>query len=84
MWFSEPLPAEKLDLAISLTAKSDVFISIGTSGVVQPAASLPIIAGQNNSTLIEINTNPTKLSHLMDYVFQGQAGKLLPNLIDQL
>ena len=84
VWFSESLPSKELHSAYSAAASCDIFFSIGTSGIVQPAASLPVIAKRNKSLLIEINPNKTHLTPIMDYSFNGSAGELLPILIDQL
>ena len=58
-----------------------MFFSIGTSAVVQPAASLPILAQQNGAITVEINPEPTPLTAQMSYVFEGKAGEVLPDLV---
>ncbi|MBS1248740.1 MAG: NAD-dependent protein deacylase [Chloroflexi bacterium] len=84
VWFGENLPPDALEASLSAAKKSDLFLSIGTSAIVQPAASLPKIALNNGATVVEINPNPTPLSDLVDYRFQVQAGKLLPALMAAL
>jgi NAD-dependent deacetylase len=64
VWFGEALPAEALDAAFAAAARCDVMVVIGTSGVVQPAASLVELTRYNGSRVIEINPNASELSHL--------------------
>ena len=84
VWFGETLPAEALDAAFKAAAECDLFLTIGTSGVVHPAASLPLVALDNQATVVEINPAPTPLSHQMSYVLPGPAGQILPVLIEAL
>lgn len=58
-----------------------VFISIGTSGVVQPAASLAYAARNNGSVVVEINAEPTPLTPKVDFSFHGRSGEILPALV---
>ncbi len=64
VWFGEALPPDILQEAIELCEKSDVILVVGTSAVVQPAASLPLIVKRNGGMIIEINPDETPLSHL--------------------
>lgn len=66
VWFGEPLPERGLAEAFQAAHRCDVFAVIGTSGVVQPAASLADVAKGLGATVIEINPNPTELSALAD------------------
>ena len=59
----------------------DVFLSIGTSGVVQPAASLAYAARNRGAALVEINLEPTPLTPKADYFLQGKSGEILPELV---
>ena len=59
----------------------DVFFSVGTSALVQPAASLPVVALQAGATVIEINPNKTPITDLLHYSLQGQSGEILPQLV---
>lgn len=81
VWFGEALPAGALDAAIVATTTCDVFLSIGTSTVVQPAASLPFEALRAGATVVEINPDPTPLTDHADYVLQGPAGEVLPAVL---
>lgn len=81
VWFGENLPPQALRAAVEATEEADVFFSIGTSAVVEPAASLPLIARQAGATLVEINPDPTPVTGHADYVLQGPSGVILPVLV---
>jgi NAD-dependent deacetylase len=66
VWFYEPLPAGALEAAFAAAQTCDVLLVIGTSGVVQPAASLVDVAKVNGARVIEINPNPSELSSMAD------------------
>jgi NAD-dependent deacetylase len=80
VWFGEGLPARTLEQAYRAAERSEVFLCIGTSAIVHPAASLPLIALRGGAYVIEINTEETALSLLAHLLIQGQAGVLLPEL----
>ena len=84
VWFGESLPQKELQLAFDIAACSDVFLSIGTSGVVQPAASLPLVARENGAYVCEINIEETILSSQMNEAILGSSGEILPLLIESL
>lgn len=81
VWFNETLPINALQLAYEKTGEAEVFFSIGTSAVVQPAASLPVAALRNGAIVIEINPAPTPLSGQMTFVLEGKSGDILPALV---
>jgi NAD-dependent deacetylase len=87
VWFGEPLPAEALEAAFqsvrrcpqrSTTRRSHLTLVIGTSALVQPAASLPLLAREHGAYVIEINPQPTPLSDLVDEVIRQPAAVALP------
>jgi len=82
VWFGEPLPAEVLRVAMEAAAQAQVFLVVGTSAVVQPAASLPLVARRAGARVIEINAEPTPLSDVVDASFLGKSGELLPRLVE--
>ena len=84
VWFGEPIPEAVVSAAFSRIATCQVFFSIGTSGLVEPAASLPRIARQHGSKVVEINLEPTPLTHLADFSLHGRSGKLLPELVNEV
>ncbi|MEJ5240992.1 MAG: NAD-dependent deacylase [Anaerolineales bacterium] len=81
VWFGEMLPRQALEAAIAAARRAQIFFSIGTSGVVQPAASLPYAAKRNGAVVIEINLEETPLTPRADFAFQGKAGQVLPALV---
>jgi NAD-dependent deacetylase len=81
VWFGEPLPEGLMKEAEHAVAACEVFLVIGTSAVVYPAAGLVPFAKQSGATVIEINPEPTPFSETVDFALQGPAGELLPNLL---
>jgi len=84
VWFGEPLPRQELEAAVTAARSCQVFFSIGTSGVVQPAASLAFAAHNKGALVVEINAEPTPLTPKTDYVFHGRSGEVLPALLRAL
>jgi NAD-dependent deacetylase len=84
VWFGESLPIDTLQRSIEAARRADVFLSIGTSGIVHPAASLPIYALDSGAILVEVNPDSTPLTNIAHYVLQGKSGNLLPALIQQV
>jgi NAD-dependent deacetylase len=82
VWFGESLPQAELQKAVNATRACQIFFSIGTSGVVQPAASLARAAHANGATLIEVNADPTPLTPSVDFAFHGKSGEILPALVN--
>jgi NAD-dependent deacetylase len=82
VWFGEMLPRDQLEAAVEAARSCEVFCSIGTSGVVQPAASLAFAAHNRGAVVIEINAEPTPLTPKADYFLQGKSGEILPQLVD--
>lgn len=80
VWFGENLPASALVAASTAAQTCDVFMSIGASGLVQPAASLPYLALRHGAVVVEINPDETPLTAQVTYVFNGLAGQVLPIL----
>jgi NAD-dependent deacetylase len=81
VWFGEMLPVEALETASEAARRCDLFLSIGTSSLVHPAASLPYEALEGGATLVEINPNQTPLTRQANFVLQDRAGEVLPNLL---
>lgn len=82
--FGEMLPQDALRDAGYLTTTADVFLSIGTSVIVQPAASLPFTALRAGATVVEVNPSPTELTPAADYSVQEPAGGALPNIWEEI
>jgi NAD-dependent deacetylase len=80
VWFGESLPPEAMNRATAAAIDCDLCLSIGTSTLVQPAASLPFVALQSGATVIEINPVPTALSSKAHFSLQTTAAVALPAL----
>jgi NAD-dependent deacetylase len=81
VWFGEALPRDQLEAAVEAARSCQVFLSIGTSGVVQPAASLAYAARNRGAVIVEINLEPTPLTLKADFFLQGKSGEVLPQLV---
>ena len=79
--FGEPLPQAALDMANIAARNCDMFIVLGSSLVVYPAASLPENAKNNGAILIIVNIDPTPLDNIADYVLNYSASKFLSEII---
>ena len=84
VWFGEAIPDEALNASFAAAADCDLFLSVGTSSLVYPAAGLASLAAESGATVVEINPNPTELSSQFDYAIAGNAGVVLPELVDSL
>jgi NAD-dependent deacetylase len=73
-----------MDAALRASTSCDVFLSVGTSTVVYPAAALPFEALRAGATIIEINPGPTPLTDQAHYVLAGAAGLVLPELLSRI
>ena len=82
VWFGESLPRAELEAAVEASRSCELFLSIGTSAIVQPAASLPYAARNRGATVVEVNPDATSLTPKAHYFLQGKSGELLPNLIE--
>lgn len=78
VWFGESLPGEAMESAFAAAQRCQVMLVVGTSAVVQPAASLPLMALQNGARVVEINPHPTPLSAAADEVIREPAAAALP------
>lgn len=83
VWFGEMLPQQAWQHAELAASECDVFISIGTSSIVYPAAGLAGLAKSHGATIIEVNPNPTN-APVVDIQLEGKAGDILPALVAAL
>lgn len=81
VWFGEMLPAEIFEQAAEAARRCQLFLTIGTSAAVYPAAGLPLMALQHGAYVVEINTEKTDISHLVNEILSGKAGEILPELV---
>ena len=85
VFFGEPIPQAALWQAQINAQQCRVMLIIGTSGVVEPVASLPLVAKGNGAYIIEINPEPSFLtSRATDLFLQGKAEEFLPVILDGL
>ncbi len=82
VWFGEMLPETALAAATEAIGGCDLFLSIGTSSLVYPAAGLPYEARAAGATVVEINPDETPLTPHVDFSVRGGAGEVLPALVE--
>ena len=80
--FGQPMPVAPMQLAEQASLACDLFIAIGSSLVVYPAAGFPVMAKQNGAALVIINNEETDLDPLCDLVIHQQIGTTLSAAID--
>jgi NAD-dependent deacetylase len=81
VWFGEMLPEGVFESALEAAGRCELFLTIGTSAVVFPAASLPITAKKSGAYVVEINTERTDISYHVNEVILGKAGEILPQFV---
>ncbi len=84
VWFGEALPEDALLTAYQWAKSCQVFVSIGTSAVVYPAAELPHVAKRHGAKLIEINPEETPISSLADVIIREPASTGIKKLLEAL
>jgi NAD-dependent deacetylase len=78
VWFGESLPGRELEAAFAAAQRCQVMLVVGTSAVVQPAASLPVIALDRGAYVVEVNPQSTPLSAVVDEAIRAPAAQALP------
>ncbi len=84
VWFGEAIPESAMTDSCAAASDCDVFLSVGTSSLVYPAAGLADLAKQCDAIAVEINPNPTLHAANFDYALAGKSGVVLPELVDSL
>lgn len=84
VWFGEQLDPLIMNEVYQELEKTDVILVIGTSALVQPAASFPLIVKQKGGRIIEMNVEETPLTPYVDVHLSGKAGEILPRLKDMI
>lgn len=82
VWFGEYLPEQVMRDAYAACREADVALVVGTSGVVQPAASLPYVAQSAGAIVIDVNPEADEISGMADIFLQELGGAVLPQLLD--
>lgn len=83
VWFGEMLPHAVLEEAFAAATRASVALVIGTSALVHPAASLPLVTLEAGGGVIEVNPEPSPLSATAAVSLRGPAGTILPCLLDE-
>jgi len=81
VWFGESLKEKTLSDAAAAASNCQIFFSIGTSSVVNPAAQLPELAFHSGAKIVEINPEPTRLTGMAHLSLRGAAGAILSRLV---
>ncbi len=81
VWFGEMLPEDSWMRAVDAAGRADVFVAIGTSAVVYPAAGLVRVARESGAQIVIVNPDPTPADQLAQWILRGPAGEILPRLI---
>jgi len=75
--FGQAMPADAMQRAEELTKSCDLFLAVGSSLVVWPAAGFPLLAKRNGAVLVIINREPTEFDDLADLVVRNDIGDAL-------
>ncbi|MAY75622.1 MAG: NAD-dependent protein deacylase [Phycisphaerae bacterium] len=81
VWFGEALPAVALERSFEALSSCDVFMSVGTSAVVHPAAGFIHEARRIGARTVEVNPDGTPISSVVDVALRGASGAVLPRLV---
>jgi NAD-dependent deacetylase len=81
VWFGESLPEEALARAVAAASSCDLLLAVGTSGVVHPAAGIPVTAARHGAMVIQVNPQPTALDKIASLNIRGSAASVLPALV---
>lgn len=84
VWFGEALPSDAWDDSVAAIERTDLVITVGTSSIVYPAASLPETAAQSGIPVIEVNPKPTPFSDTATLCLRETAATALPTLLQRL
>jgi NAD-dependent deacetylase len=82
VWFGEQLPVDAINAAFRTAQQCDLMLVIGTSGLVQPAASLPHLAKREGAFVVEVNIEETPITAVADITLLGKAGEALNRIVD--
>ena len=80
--FGQSMPEKETQEAYHRSSLCDLFIVIGSSLVVQPAASMPLVAKRNGARLVIINRDPTPFDDIADLVIHDQAGPTMGSILE--
>jgi NAD-dependent deacetylase len=83
-WFGEMLPADAIYRAFDLCMSCDAMLVVGTSGEVEPAASLPLHAARSGALVIDVNPDRDQTASWAGIFLRGPSGEILPRLVEAL
>jgi NAD-dependent deacetylase len=83
VWFGESLPQGPWQSAVEAARQCEVFLCIGTSALVQPAASLIDLAHRSGAVTAQLNPNPTEMDRTVTHLLRGKAGEIMPKLVQR-
>ncbi|MFG0275568.1 MAG: NAD-dependent deacetylase [Phycisphaerales bacterium] len=83
VWFGEVLPTDAIEGAAAAAQACDLFLVIGTSSLVYPAAGLASLAQASGAKVVEINSDATPLTESADWSIRARSGAFLPALVDR-
>ena len=81
--FGQALPERVLAAAVAAAESAEVYLAIGSSLTVHPAASLPRLAAASGARLVVLNAEPTPLDDLAALVLREQIADVLPAAVDE-
>jgi NAD-dependent deacetylase len=85
VFFGEAIPEKAYREADRASRASTLMVVVGTSAIVYPAASMPLIAKHSGAKVIEVNPEPTPLTgSVSDYIIYGTAAEVLPRIVNEL
>ncbi len=85
VFFGEPIPPKAQSNSFRESRSCELVLVIGTSAVVYPAASIPMMAKDGGAKVIEINMEPTPLTdQISDYLIMGSAGQIVPAIVEEV
>lgn len=85
VFFGEPIPWQAQANSFKESKSCGAVLVVGTSAIVYPAASIPVMAKEHGATVIEINMEPTPLTgSVSDYLISGSAGKIIPAIVEEV
>ena len=82
--FGQAMPEQEMRIAAEVSTKADLYIAIGSSLVVEPAASFPALAKRSGASLVIINNQETPLDFMADIVIREPIGETMRRLLAQL
>jgi NAD-dependent deacetylase len=85
VFFGEAIPPDAMNRSFELATSAQALLVVGTSAVVSPANTIPVVAKRNGAKIIEVNKESTHLTHtLTDIFLQGSSGEIIPALVEKV